>query len=133
MRGGSAREWAALPPAARQRLRLPAAGRSADYELAYGLGRSQPDLAFNSAYPRRPYHNTHIILRPLASARMTPAAVAAYREIYRQAVAGAPIIRADYNVYRHGSRLTFVKENCPPGGPDVRFAAKTPPPPPPID
>ena len=131
VRGINAGEWAALPPAARQRLRLPAGGRSADYELPYEHDPSQPDLAFNSVYPRRPYHNTSIILRPLDSARMTPAAVAAYREIYRLAVVGAPIIRADYNVYRHGPRLTFVKENCPPGGPDVRFAARTYPPPPP--
>ena len=131
VRGGGAGEWAALPPAARQRLRLPTAGRSADYELSYALKPSQPDLAFNSVYPRRPYHNTSIILRPLDSSRMTPAAVAAYREIYRQAVEGEPIIRADYNVYRHGSRLTFVQENCPPGGPDVQFAARTSPPPPP--
>ena len=128
VRGGSEGERAVLAPAARQRLRLPAAGRNADYELSYELGTSQPDLAFNSVYPRRPYENTRVTLRPLDSSRMTPAAVAAYREIYRQAVAGAPIIRADYTVYRHGSRLTFVKENCPPGGPDVRFAARIYPP-----
>ena len=130
VRGGSEGERAVLPAAARQRLRLPAGGRNSDYELSYELGSSQPDLAFNSVYPRRPYENTRVTLRPLDSSRMTPAAVAAYREIYRQAVAGEPIIRADYNVYRHGSRLTFVKENCPPGGPDVRFAARTYPPPP---
>ena len=130
VRGGDAWERDALPPAARRRLRLPAGGRSADYELSYELGTSQPDLAFNSVYPRRPYRNTRILLRPLDSSRMTPAAVAAYQEIYRQAVDGEPIIRADYTVYRHGSRLTFVQENCPPGGPDVQFDARTYPPPP---
>ena len=128
VRGVNAGEWDALPPAARRRLRLPAGGRGADYELSFAFEPERPDLAFNSVYPRRPYRNTRIILRPLDSSRMTPAAVAAYREIYRQAVAGAPIIRADYNVYRHGSRLTFVQEDCPPGGRDVQFAARTYPP-----
>ena len=59
---------------------------------------------------------------------MTPAARAAYREIYRQAVAGEPIIRADYNVYRQGRRLTFVKENCPPDSRDAWFSVNFFPP-----
>ena len=122
-------ELGQLPPAARRRLLAPGDGRNADYELTYHLDPSQPDLAFNSAYPRRIYNNTRILLRPLDSSRMTAAAVAAYREIYRQAVAGEPIIRADYNVYRNGQRLTFVQENCPPESPDMRFAAKSYPPP----
>jgi len=106
-----------LPAADRQRLRVADGGRRADYELLYRADPRQPDLAFNAAYRRRLYNNTLIIVRPLDAARMTAAAIAAYQEINGQAVAGAPIIRANYDVYRNGNRLTFVKENCPPEEP----------------
>ena len=113
-----------LPAAARERLRPATGGRSADYELIYPLESFQLDLAFNTAYRRRLYNNTIIALRPLDAARMTPAAIAAYQEIYRQAIAGEPIIRADYDVYLADNRLTFIRENCPPGGRDEWFGVK---------
>ena len=113
-----------LPAAARERLLPATGGRSADYELIYPLESFQPDLAFNAAYRRRLYNNTLIALRPLDAARMTPAAIAAYQEIYRQAIAGEPIIRADYKVYLADNRLTFIRENCPPGGRDEWFGVK---------
>ena len=112
-----------MPPGLRQRL-LPAAGRSADYDLTYHLDPSQPDLAFNGEYRRSIYNNTLVVVRPLNAARMTPAAAAAYREIYRDAVAAEPIIRADYDVYRQGNRLTFVKENCGPDAADAWFGVR---------
>ena len=112
-----------LPAAARQRLPA-AAGRQADYELVYLPYSNQPDFAFNEGYQRRIYNNTLLAARPLTADRMTDAAVAAYREIYRQAVAGEPIIRADYAVYRDGKRLTFVKENCHSEEPDAWFGAR---------
>ena len=112
-----------LPPAARQRLRFAAAGRRADYVLNSGIDYIQPELAFNSVY-RRPYRNILADLRPLDAARMEPDAIAAYQELYRQAIAGEPRIRADYDVYRNGNRFTFVKENCPPEEPGVWFGAK---------
>ena len=118
------RHLAILPPAARQRLEPATAGRNADYELLHRLEASQPDLAFNSGYRRHLYNNTLLTMRPLDSSRMTAAAIAAYQEIYRQAVAGEPIIRADYNVYLKDNRLTFVRENCPPGGRDEWFGVK---------
>ena len=111
-----------LPPAARRQVQITSGGRNADYELTLPEP-SRPDLAFNSRYGRF-YNNTLVVLRPLDSARMTPAAIAAYQEIYRQALAAAPIIRADYNVYRQGQRLVFVKENCPRDGRDAWFDAK---------
>ena len=111
-----------LPPAARRQVQITSGGRNADYELTLP-DSTRPDLAFNSRYGRF-YNNTLVVLRPLDSARMTPAAIAAYQEIYRQAVAGEPIIRADYNVYRQGQRLVFVKENCPREGEDAWFDAK---------
>ena len=111
-----------LPPAARRRLPAAAGGR-ADYELRKPA-LSQPDLAFNSRYPRQIYNNTLIAARPLNAARMTPAAIAAYRELYRQATAGEPIIRADYDVYLEGQRLTFIRENCAPEEPETWFGVR---------
>ena len=111
-----------LPPAARRQLQIASGGRNADYELTLPEP-SRPDLAFNSRYGRF-YNNTLVVLRPLDSTRMTPAALAAYQEIYRQAIAAEPIIRADYNVYRQGQRLVFVKENCPRDGGDAWFDVK---------
>ena len=124
-------EWDILPPADRERLLSPTADRGADYELIYPTGPGQPDLFFNSAY-RRLYNNTITALRPLKSSRMTASAIAAYREIYRTAVAGEPVVRADYDVYRQGQRLTFVQENCPPESPDAWFGARLFPPDPEI-
>ena len=113
-----------LPPADRPRLQVAAGGRNADYDLLYRWDASQPDLAFNSVYRRQLYNNTIIAVRPLDAARMTDTAVAAYQEIYRDAVAGEPIIRADYDVYLDGNRLTFIQENCPPASPDFWFGAR---------
>ena len=118
------RHLAILPPADRQRLLIADGRRRADYALTGRLDPSQPDAAFNSRYPRRLYNNTVIALRPLDSSRMTPAAIAAYQDLYRQATAGQPIIQADYAVYRHARRLTFVKENCRPEERAVRFEVK---------
>ena len=118
------RHLAILPPADRQRLLVADGRRRADYALAGRLDPSQPDAAFNSRYDRRLYNNALIALRPLDSSRMTPAAIAAYRDLYRQATAGQPIIQADYAVYRHDRRLTFIKENCRPADRAVRFAVK---------
>ena len=122
-------EFALLSPADRARM-FPVpedGGGNADYDLLHPIGPGQPDLVFNSAY-RPIYNNTVAALRPLDSARMTPAAKAAYQEIYRQALADEPIIRADYQVYRQGQRLTLVKENCPPDSPDAWFDARLFPP-----
>ena len=117
-----------LPPAARQYLHPDSLDRRADYALASPPASYQPDLAFNSPYRRRLYNNTLSAARPLDSARMTPAARAAYRELYRQGTASQPVIRADYNVYVDGRRLTFIQENCPPNGTDVWFGVKPLPP-----
>ena len=123
LRGGKdlERQREILPPAARQR--LPAAGSRADYELRKPA-LSQPDLAFNALYPRQIYNNTLVAARPLNAARMTPAAITAYQEIYRQATTGEPIIRADYDVYLGDRQLTFVRENCAPEEPDAWFGVR---------
>ena len=120
---GPRRHFAYRPAADRQRL-PDTAGRNADYELLPQPELSPPDMAFNLAYRHRLYNNTLLAVRPLTAARMTDSAIASYRELYRQALAGEPIIRADYDVYRNGQRLTFVKENCSPEEPDAWFGAR---------
>ena len=116
-------QWQILPAAARQRLPAAAGGRRADYELIEpAAGGLAADL--NLTFRRQIYHNTRMALRPLRAARMTPEIVAAYRELYRQAVAGEPIIRADYDVYLENQRLTFVRENCAPEEPAARFGVR---------
>ena len=116
-----------LPPEIRRRLVTAGGGRQADYELIYQLDANRPDLAFNSVYDRRLYNNALLVLRPLDADRMTDDAIAAYREISREALAGEPIIRADYNVYRNDRRLTFARENCPAGEGDLWFGVKVVP------
>ena len=120
---GPRRHFDYRPAADRQRL-PDAGGRNADYELLPQPELSPPDTAFNLAYHHRLYNNTLLAVRPLNAARMTDAAIASYQELYRQALAGEPIIRADYKVYRNGKRLTFVKENCSPEEPDAWFGAR---------
>ena len=113
-----------LPAADRQRLIVASAAREADYAIT-GPGQSHsPDLAFNAEDPRRFYNNAVLSVKPLQGERMTAAARAAYAEFYRQAAAGEPIIRGDYDIYRNGRILTFVKEDCRPGDRAARFGVK---------
>jgi len=113
-----------LPAAARQRLIVGTATREADYAIT-GPGEShRPDLAFNGGYQRRLYNNAVLSVKPLQEERMTAAARAAYGEFYRQATAGEAIIRGDYDIYRNGRILTFVKGDCRPGDRAARFGVK---------
>ena len=113
-----------LPAVDRRRLIIGSATREADYSIT-GPGQSQlPDLAFNGEDQRRFYNNDVLSVKPLQGEGMTAAAAAAYGEFYRQATAGDPIIRGDYNVYRNGRILTFVKEDCRPGDRAARFGVK---------
>ncbi len=104
----------------------PAAGRDPDYfTLINPYLVRQPDTAFNRPYAVQIYNNTLVIVKTTDTARLPAAAVAAYQELYQQAVAGgAPIIRDQYDVYLNGRTLTFVKENCPPGALSGIFRAK---------
>ena len=87
---------------------------AADYALFRVQDDGHQDLAFNGLPVGRIYDNTYLAVKPLRADRMTAAALETYQEIYRQAVAGEPIIRAAYDVYLQGRTLTFVRENCPP-------------------
>ena len=95
-----------------------------DYALFYILQGQDPDLAFNALPVGRAYNNTLLAVKPLQSSRMSAAARETYRELYRQAVAGTPIIRDAFAVYRRGQTLTFIRENCPPGDMERRVFVK---------
>ena len=101
-----------LPAAARANFLADSDFTAADYALFINLDDRYRDLAFNSLPVGRIYNNTMVAVKPLKDSRMSASAVAAYREFQRQAVAGEPIIRAAYDVYRTGRTLTFIRENC---------------------
>ena len=86
-----------------------------DYAMFYIWLGNDPDLAFNALPVGRLYNNTLLAVKPLNASRMSAAARETYQELYRQAVAGEPIIRAAYDVYLQGRTLTFIRENCPAG------------------
>ena len=120
-----------LPAADRRRLELNSAVNDSDYALVERLyhyhGRHRPDLDFNSDYiHQRLYNNAILNLAALDVSRMTPAAAAAYRELYRQTVSpgNKPLIRAYYDVYLRGRTLTFIREKCQPGDRAAQFGVK---------
>jgi len=62
------------------------------------------------------YNNTIATLSTPDLSRVDPAVANEYRALHRAATAEAPVARASgYEVYRHGSRLAWVKEACEPG------------------
>ena len=62
------------------------------------------------------YNNTIMTVATPDLARVDPAVADEYRALLRAATAGEPVAReSGYEVYRHGSRLAWVKEACEPG------------------
>ena len=62
------------------------------------------------------YNNTIMTVSTPDLSRVDPAVADEYRALYRAATAGEPAARAGgYEMYLHGSRLTWVKEACEPG------------------
>ncbi len=120
---------AILPAGELRRLEFNATTRDPDFALVerlYGLSYPhRPDLAFNSDYiHQRIYNNAIVNLAALDGARMTPAALAAYRELYDQARTRPPIIRAPYDIHFQNQTLTFIRENCQPGDRKGRLGVK---------
>ncbi len=111
-----------LPAAARQRLVFNSTTVDPDYILAGAANESVSRI-----YAQRVYNNTLLSVSAVDTTRMDAAAASYYREAYQAAVAGEPIIRADYAVYRNGRTLTFIQENCPSGALAGRFSVKVNP------
>ena len=111
------------------RLILPAADRrrftydpSRDPEFyLYERGRAIQSNLLKDPFPPvlhrfKVYNNTILIVSTPDLSRVDPAVVDEYRALHRVATAGKPVAReSGYEVYRHGSRLAWVKEACEPG------------------
>ena len=112
---------AGLPAALRERLTNAA---DLDYALIGYPNSHQPDLAFNAIYTLAVFNNSLMAVKPLKDSRMNGLAVERYGELYRQALSGKPVLQAEYDLYRQGRRLTFIKENCPADDRAGRFGVK---------
>ena len=109
-----------LPAADRQRLIFNSREHDPDYQLS-GAHRARD---INVVYARQVYNSPLLSILALDTARMDAVAADYYAQAYQAAVAGKPIIQAEYAVYLNGETLTFVKENCPPGSLAGQFSAK---------
>ena len=110
--------WGAmiLPATDRHRLTY---DRSRDPDF-YLSGNARRIFLFKDPFPPvlhrlKVYNNTMLTVSTPDLSRIDPAADA-YRALHRAATAGEPVAReSGYEVYRHGQRLTWVKEACEPG------------------
>ena len=105
-----------LPAAARERLSFGVYAAEPDYDLVDKRAAHRADLGFNSAAAHWLYGNELVRAQALTEGGMTAAAVAGYEGIYRQATAGEPLLRGEFDIYLEGRRLVWVREDCPAGG-----------------
>ena len=120
-------KWRSFGP---NRMILPAADRrrftydpqlDPDFYLAGGGVGLRLSLLPNNPFPPilhrlKVYNNTIMTVSTPDLSRVDPAVADKYRALHRAATAGEPVAReSGYEVYRHGSRLAWVKEACEPG------------------
>ena len=63
---------------------------------------------------RRIYRNTVLTVTAVDLSLIDAAAAAGYHAVFRAAVAGAPLLRSQFDLYLDGLALTYVKEPCRP-------------------
>ena len=112
-----------LPADARRRIVIAEeAGRAADFFVA-GDHRSvrthrplgRVGLPFGPVlHARRIYHNTVLAVTAVDLSLVDRATTDGYRAAYREAVAGEPLLRSEFDLYLDGRTLTWVKEACRP-------------------
>ena len=117
-----------LPAAARSRFTHDPS-RDPDFYLGSNALNPPPGARKNFSPPVlhrfKVYNNTMLTVFTPDLSRVDPAVADVYRALYRAATAGEPAARAGgFDVYRHGSRLAWVKEACEPGAlmPSFRLA-----------
>ena len=110
-----------LPPAARNRFTYDPK-RDPDFYLdGSGITSRKQSLLPKDPFPPvlhrfKVYNNTVLTVSTPDLSRVDPAVADEYRALHRAATAGEPAARAGgYEVHRHGSRLSWVKETCEPG------------------
>ena len=108
-----------LPAAGRNRFTFDPA-RDPDFYLE-NSAKIPPLGALKDSFPPvlhrfKVYNNTMLTVSTPDLSRVDPAVADAYRALHRATTAGEPAARAGgFDVYRHGSRLAWVKEVCEPG------------------
>ena len=100
--------------------------RDLNFHLDQSPGRYLPIETFPPVLHRiKVYNNTVMSVSTPDLSRVDPAVADEYRALHRAATAGASAARAGgYEVYRHGSRLAWVKEACEPGALRREFQLK---------
>ena len=100
--------------------------RDLNFYLDQSPGRYMPIETFPPVFHRfKVYNNTVMSVATPDLSRVDPAVADEYRALHRAATAGASAARAGgYEVYRHGSRLAWVKEACEPGALRRKFQLK---------
>ena len=108
-----------LPAAARNRFTYDRR-RDPDFYLASNAGVAPPSVLEDSFPPVlhriKVYDNTIVTVSTPDLSRVAPAVADEYRALHQETMVGEPAARArGFDVYRHGSRLAWVKEACEPG------------------
>ena len=108
-----------LPPTARNRFTYDPE-RDPDFYLGSNALNPLPEApkAFSPPVLHRfkVYNNTMLTISTPDLSRVDPAVAEAYRALHQTATTGEPAARGGgFDVYRHGSRLAWVKEACEPG------------------
>ena len=109
---GLVRNVGILPATARARLTYDPT-RNPDFYLG---GFALDDYFPPVLHQIKVYNNTIMTVATPDLSRVDPAVADEYRALLQAATAGEPVAReSGYEVYRHGSRLAWVKEGCGPG------------------
>ncbi len=108
---------AILPKADRRRLVIADGMEEGDFSLhnsGFRGWEARYDRPFAPIiYTRQVYNNTILVVRA-----SDPATVERYRQFYRVATAGPPLLRSEFDLYLDGATLSWVKAPCRPA--DVR-------------
>ena len=112
-----------LPADARRRIVIAEeAGAAADFFVTANSRSITDHRLYGSAgapfgpvlYARRIYHNTVLAVTAVDLSLVDRATTDGYRAAYREAVAGEPLLRSEFDLYLDGRTLTYVKEACRP-------------------
>ena len=114
-----------LPAEQRRRIVIAdAVDRSPQFFITRGL----PDDSIAPVlYTRRIYRNTVLAVTAVDLSLEDAAAADGYHAAYRAAVAGAPLVRSQFDLYFDGAALTYVKEPCGPEDIAHRFLLRAVP------
>ena len=112
--GNDWRNWSILPAADRQRIH-PTNIVSSDFQINFGHEHAHTGRLWNPVRPlvisRQVYHNTLWSVEA-NTGPATDAARAAWLRTYQSVTVAAPDARSNFDLYRDGNKLHYVKEPC---------------------